>query len=661
VQLSGPGYGPQNRQVVTLGGAGGGITSVASLPATCTPGVTAPVSLTINGIGYGIFRCIAPNVWAPDDPQQSISPLAYGAKWDVKGVSDASMTITSNTVTCPNANCNFTSADLGKIVFGTTYPNNQNSSCTGAGCGSVIVPQGFICLINNANSINVGTTYPGCAADNATASCTQASSTLCGLVWGTQDDSAAIQSAAAAAWTGTSCKGLQYPSGLAFFTVPAGGLLNVTVPGGGPCGSKILDTTQAGPMVYGQGAGATVLVPLPSTSFANCTGGQSGTACVAGPAGWMGHDWGINGYGQANNGTTHANNLIEFYGFAATLTGTSAWNMAFSTWDQSTGSTSSQGFVLGNSTTAGVVYASNIVSEGFANTPCAVSAASNNTLTMSGMDCFGSSAGTNGASLVVSPNGGTINSTGGQYWGINNTTAASAVLTKGAGGTFNSFSDTIAGSGTAGNLYAVRMNGSGTISVNFGGSKVTMSSSAGSTSPALSCVSQTCNVSVYATPLAAIGASAQLFNNQSGTFNLFDACSNTYTQGGVASSAINIFGGCSITGTPITAAKLVLSAGWGASAAWTALSGATQSIQGTITNTGAGQAANPTITYTFPTPFLQAPAFCSAYLVGGTQVPSAATLFLTPSALSATSVTFTYNGTPTVNLTEVVQILCSNQ
>jgi len=68
--------------------------------------------------------------------------------------------------------------------------------------------------------------------------------------------------------------------------------------------------------------------------------------------------------------------------------------------------------------------------------------------------------------------------------------------------------------------------------------------------------------------------------------------------------------------TPITAAKLVLSAGWGntPNAAWTALTGATQSVQGTITNGTAGLAANPTITYTFPTPYpLLAPTFCSAY------------------------------------------------
>jgi len=133
--------------------------------------------------------------------------------------------------------------------------------------------------------------------------------------------------------------------------------------------------------------------------------------------------------------------------------------------------------------------------------------------------------------------------------------------------------------------------------------------------------------------------------------------SGTFTAGGSAYIGAN-----SVTGVTITAAKLVLSGGWGASAAWTALSGQTRLIQGTITNTGAGQAANPTITYTFPTPFIDATnVVCEAHQVGGTQAILAATEFLTPSALTITGVTFTYNGTPTVNLTEVIQINCDSK
>lgn len=118
-----------------------------------------------------------------------------------------------------------------------------------------------------------------------------------------------------------------------------------------------------------------------------------------------------------------------------------------------------------------------------------------------------------------------------------------------------------------------------------------------------------------------------------------------------------IIGDASITGTAITAAKLVLSAGWGTTAAWTALTGNTKRVQGTITASGTGQLASPTITYTFPTPFWgTSNLICTASTLGGTQA-AVATPF-TPSALTATGVTFTYNATPGAGNTVVVLIDC---
>jgi hypothetical protein len=120
-----------------------------------------------------------------------------------------------------------------------------------------------------------------------------------------------------------------------------------------------------------------------------------------------------------------------------------------------------------------------------------------------------------------------------------------------------------------------------------------------------------------------------------------------------------IYGSASTTGTVITATKLILSAGWGASAAWTGLTGGTQLFQGTVTNTGAGQAANPTITYTFPVAFLDATnLICEMHQVGGTQAILATTEFLTPSSVTTTGAVFTYNGTPNVSSTEVFQGSC---
>ncbi len=47
------------------GPGGGGITSVASLPATCTSGVTSPVQLSVAP--FGLFYCSATNIWTQDN------------------------------------------------------------------------------------------------------------------------------------------------------------------------------------------------------------------------------------------------------------------------------------------------------------------------------------------------------------------------------------------------------------------------------------------------------------------------------------------------------------------------------------------------------------------------------------------------------------------
>jgi hypothetical protein len=56
-------YAQQGNQVIPTGsGSGGGLAFVASLPATCTPGVTASVELSVPP--YAIYYCSATNVWS---------------------------------------------------------------------------------------------------------------------------------------------------------------------------------------------------------------------------------------------------------------------------------------------------------------------------------------------------------------------------------------------------------------------------------------------------------------------------------------------------------------------------------------------------------------------------------------------------------------------
>jgi hypothetical protein len=140
------------------------------------------------------------------------------------------------------------------------------------------------------------------------------------------------------------------------------------------------------------------------------------------------------------------------------------------------------------------------------------------------------------------------------------------------------------------------------------------------------------------------------------------AASKTYDQGGNQGLTPNsnitgqVFGEQnSSAAATVTAAKLVLSAGWGSTAANTALSGGDFPIQFTITNSGTGQGATPTITYTFPTPLLVAPFSCTAVDIGGNNP------LLNPfttSSLTKTGAVFTATGTPTVSDTEIMNITC---
>jgi hypothetical protein len=145
------------------------------------------------------------------------------------------------------------------------------------------------------------------------------------------------------------------------------------------------------------------------------------------------------------------------------------------------------------------------------------------------------------------------------------------------------------------------------------------------------------------------------YSNSAAGSQFFDECGNVFS--GIQNLGGNFFGSCSINGTNVTAAKLVLSANWGTGAAVGTLSGSDAPIQFTITNGSASTGASPTITYTFPTPYWQAPLWCAATQVGGTN-PSGT---FAASSLSSTGVTFTFSLTPTASDTEIVQVVCPTQ
>lgn len=584
---------------------------------------------------------------------KTINPLSapYNAKFDVQFFGDCTFTNLSQTVTCPEAP--FTAADVGKIEFGTVGTTQINSSLL-AGSG-LVVPQGTITGFTNATTVTVSIA--------ATQTCTTSNSIACTFAYGTQDDTTAINAAMAAAWNvaGAPCS-LQLPAGRAFISAAIlnGPVINTCM--GSSTNGTLADMSSTGPVVYGQGPGSTVLIPLPTFNFATCTFGTGSATCIGGLGNLFARDFAINGLQQSLSGVPHAVNLFELVGVSTgggCDGGVTGLNLAFSGWALL--STNSTGFLAGNQMCNDSTLI-NINVSAFGQTPCHIAPA--NTLNAYGLFCFG--ANNYVLELDGTASGGpttkVFNSFGGQYLGtMANQRAAIHCFASGTGLTMNSWGEYIGqGNSVPAQTSGVICNGQSAI---FNFSHDTFLIPSGTTGASqLFFLNGGNTVHVDHSVMTATGTNNHILTT-SATDGFFDDGWNTFTNGTVANSiaANTYFGAGSSTGVAITAAKLVLSAGWGASAAWTALSGATRRIQGTITNTGAGQAANPTITYTFPTPFMDVSnVVCEAHQVGGTQAILAATEFLTPSALSTVSVVFTYNGTPTVNLTEVVQASCDS-
>jgi len=107
-------------------------------------------------------------------------------------------------------------------------------------------------------------------------------------------------------------------------------------------------------------------------------------------------------------------------------------------------------------------------------------------------------------------------------------------------------------------------------------------------------------------------------------------------------------------GTACTNGELVLSAGWGTTATVTTVVGTGQTCEWTLTSSGTGQAANPTITDTLTNALPSANTVCEMRMVGGT---GTATL-IDQTTLSATAPVFTFNGTPVAASTYKVVRRC---
>jgi hypothetical protein len=571
-----------------------------------------------------------------DNTVNPIQP-AYGAKWDVKFEGDCTFN-SSTTVVCPAGN--FTAADIGKIEFGTAGTTQVNPNMVTA--AGLVVPQGTITGVTNATTVTVSTTASG--------NCTPSSTVACSFAWGTQDDTTPINNATTAAWgNGNSPCVLQLPAGTAFFSGP---ILNSAPSnrcmGIGANNGALSDITIAGPVVYGQGPAATVLIPLPTFNFAGCIFGTAANACIAGVGNLFSHDFGINGLQQTQPaGSNGGVVLFEAFGQnggGQCDGGTTSFNLSFSGWGLK--STNSVGFKFGarmcNDSTMW-----NINVSAFGSTPCYVTGGGGNVLNAYGLFCFGAFgiSPVGNALEIDGTNGGIFNSFGGMYLSpLSTGNGAVHCLVTGSGMTFNSWGENFGSvNGTPAQTNGVICN-TASATLNFHNANIFVPSGTTGASQVFALGGGNIVHLDHTIVNGNAGANNHLFTTAA-TDKVFDDCGNTYTAGAVGNTfAGPLFGSCSITGTALTTGNVGLTSNWGTSSVASVAVGS-DSHRGRFTITGAAGVATPTLTLTFPTPFLVAPASCTMTFDSA----GAFTDFtnVTAGTPTTTSVVFTFTGTST--------------
>lgn len=530
----------------------------------------------------------------------------------------------TGTVQGPSIDVPFTSADVGDIIFGTNMP------CAGEygfdfSTNTNILPIGTITAVNNAHSVQ--------ASNAATATCTGTVNTgvSCQVGWARHDDYAALQAAFNAALV--NCGTLVLPVGNIFFSAP---VVNKT----SRCGVQVAIEASAsiqGFTVTGEGmAGQTTLIPSPSLDASTAIPAGGGAKILFGSPYQQAvtfKNFNINGLG--NDEITNGNGkCILTLGWNSTLQDVAMFN-----WGNQDNQTNTA--LCSSAAIGGPNYISNF-QDANGGERCAQLAKyttfnQSQCLTFAGVQMFGGEVYTSNSYFANGQTGnfGAVQVFSNGVWKSSNDfiqiPSFSSWCVDNQGVIFWTNMH-CSGGGNSGNGGGIWLDGTG---ATVGIAHVT-NSSIGSTSG---------------------GSVLSANGSASGTY--FDGCNNSFTasSGAVVATNVNFFGSCSVTGTTLTAAKLVLSANWGTSAAVSVPLGATAPISFTITNGSAATGASPTITYTFPTPYYTAPLWCTATQVGGTN----ATGTFTSSSLTATGMVLTYSLTPTANDTELIEVACATQ
>lgn len=213
--------------------------------------VGSGASLAVSGTG---------SIEATSIRDGSINAASYGVKADGKACFGNTDTIVitngSSTVSCNNAN--FTSADIGKDIFGSSGCCGTTNQFTGV----LKLTRGTILSVIDTTTVTVSTV--GIAGG-----CTGSS---CLLIWGTNDDAA--WTAAENAWSNTGrCEAMIVPSGMSLIRQP-----HLNNPGAGCTGGAVQELNITA-TVRGYGPGNSIFVLEPDFDFSACIFGDGTNGC----------------------------------------------------------------------------------------------------------------------------------------------------------------------------------------------------------------------------------------------------------------------------------------------------------------------------------------------------------------------------------------------
>lgn len=531
----------------------------------------------------------------------------------------------SNTVDCPGQSF-LTNATVGQIVFGSNLQAGGFSTST-----TVILGQGTISAVNSNTQIT------------CSAGATSAGAQFC-LVWG-DDESTALTNAwnaSVAAITQLILPGVNSNgNGPAVILVQSAQLCTTTNPNNAGAGTG---ANRSGYGAQGGGINATYIVPTPNFSTASAV---NSTCFLYTPNGANFHDFTIFGGGNSAPGSAY----LTLIGAQVTCADNAIiQDMGFLAW----GANGTNGLGVGLQLAGGEIMARRVDSDMFGQIACKCTTGSQIYTPIELVECtFWDNAYINlyisGAQQVNSYgcNMGNANSSGngqgvaivaaGVWYDFGSYIGVGTTLTYPNGGVLVGFS-VINGTNLSSTGTAVMFGTNVRCPLSSGGHVVYVNTGSFATIAG-------CNLATTSPSAFLIGNSGTLTDGGGNTFS--NGSATLYTGAGLLNGAL------SITGTAQVSTHVAL-ANFGSNPTVTAVSGNTRVQQFTIT-VGTTPTGTPSIVVTFPTPFLVAPIANLIQVGGNNALPSTAATF-TPTTITATSATFTYDGTLTGGDTLICQL-----